>query len=99
VTQDSSVVLPESRGEGSGIFPTPWNAPPQDERTFDQSLSDYQLPPVLPADASTANLHPPLIYPYSENQYAGAINEQETPSLVPQAPGNGHNQNERGSYS
>lgn len=99
MTQDTSVVLPESRGEGSGIFTTPWDAPPQDERTFDQSLGEYQHPPVLPVDASTANLHPPLVYPYSENQYAGAIDEQETPSLGLEAPGNGHNQNERGSYS
>ena len=95
---DSSFPL-EQPSEGSTVFSAPWNQTPQPQQPFQQGYAEYPLYPTVPVAGYSANLHPPQVFPYTENQFEAAVVDNNPSSSHRQGSGGGSNGNHRGRYS
>jgi hypothetical protein len=88
VVRSSPIVQPEAQSED--MFAPPWNLSPQNEPAFEHGYPQYQ---TVPGGGFPANMHPPLTFPYPDNQYEEVIEEHGPSGLEHQGTGSGHGEN------
>jgi hypothetical protein len=98
--EHNNVILrPEAPSEGSAIFGAPWSQTPQQQQPFQQGYAGYSPYPSPPVAGFPANLHPPLVFPYTENEFEGALEGNNPSGEHQQGSGGESSRNHGGRYS
>ncbi len=97
--QNDLMLRPEAPSEGSTLYAAPWSQTPQPQQPFQQGYAEYPVYSAVPVAGYPANVHPPQVFPYTENQFEAAVVDSNNPSSHRQGSGGRSNGNHRGRYS